>query len=156
MSRSVLDSVAGGAFMRKTTPEAKSVLENMLQNHRQWHNVRAPNPSSRKINLVEEVHSLYSKVDTILAYMSKQNIDNMPLQELVGNNAENVDFKYIRNFGNNGYGSNYNNSYGRPLYVPNKYTSGNNVSNDLENTIRSFISTQKELKTESYSNPKTS
>jgi hypothetical protein len=32
--------------------------------------------------------------------------------------------------------------------VPNKYTSGNNNSNELENTIRSFISTQKELNKE--------
>jgi hypothetical protein len=46
-------------------------------------------------------------------------------------------------FGNNGYGSNYNNSYAKPPYVPNKYTSGNNVSNDLENIMRSFISTKK-------------
>jgi hypothetical protein len=31
-----------------------------------------------------------------------------------------------------------------PPYVPNKYASGSN-SNELENTIRSFIATQKEL-----------
>jgi hypothetical protein len=33
----------------------------------------------------------------------------------------------------------------KPPYVPNKYTIGNNISNDLDNTMRSFISTQKEL-----------
>ena len=32
--------------------------------------------------------------------------------------------------------------------MPNKYTIGSNVSSDLENTIRSFISTQKELNKE--------
>jgi uncharacterized coiled-coil DUF342 family protein len=32
--------------------------------------------------------------------------------------------------------------------VPNKYTSANNNSNELENTIRSFISTYKELNKE--------
>ena len=43
----------------------------------------------------------------------------------------------------------YNNkAYARPPFVPNKYTSGNTISNDLENTIRSFISTQKELNKE--------
>jgi ribosomal protein S15P/S13E len=36
----------------------------------------------------------------------------------------------------------------KPPYVPNNYTSGNNISNDLENTVRSFISCQKELNKE--------
>jgi hypothetical protein len=49
-------------------------------------------------------------MNAILVYMSKQNIDNVPLQDLVGNNVENVDVNYIRNFGNNGYG-NKNNNY---------------------------------------------
>jgi hypothetical protein len=62
------------------------------------------------VNSVEEVDSLSSKMNDILAYMSKQNIDNVPLQDLVGNNVENVDVNYIRNFGNNGYG-NKNNNY---------------------------------------------
>jgi hypothetical protein len=62
------------------------------------------------VNSVEEVDSLSSKMNAILAYMSKQNIDNVPLQDLVANNVENVDANYIRNFGNNGYG-NKNNNY---------------------------------------------
>ena len=71
------------------------------------------------------------------------------MQDLVGNNPENVDVNYIRNFGNNGYGNNYNsNAYARPPFVPNKYNSGNTISNDLENTIRSFIASQKELNKE--------
>jgi hypothetical protein len=51
MSRSMLDSAAGGAFMTKTVNEAKAILENMLQNFSQWHTERAPS-SSRKINSV--------------------------------------------------------------------------------------------------------
>jgi hypothetical protein len=35
MSRSMLDSAAGGAFMTKTVNEAKAILENMLQNFSQ-------------------------------------------------------------------------------------------------------------------------
>jgi hypothetical protein len=70
------------------------------------------------------------------------------LQELVGNNPENVDVNFIRNYGNNGYGNNNYNSYNKPPYVPSKYTTSSNVSSDLENTIRSFISTQKELNKE--------
>jgi hypothetical protein len=74
---------------------------------------------------------LTAKVDAIFSYISKQNIDNVPLQDLVENNNENIDIIYIRNFGNNGYDNHYNNQYAKPPYVPNKYTSGNNISNDL-------------------------
>jgi hypothetical protein len=76
-------------------------------------------------------------MNAILAYINKQNVENVPLHELFGNNAESVDVNFVRNFGNNGYGNKYN-SYNRQPYVPNKYTTSSNVSSDLENTIRSF------------------
>ena len=96
----------------------------MLQNYTQWHTERAPTPSTRKVNSVEEVDSLTAKVDHILALMSKSNVENVPIQDLVGNNAESVDVNYIRNFGNNGYGNNYsNNAHARPPYAPNNYGS---------------------------------
>jgi hypothetical protein len=69
------------------------------------------------VHSIEEENPLPNKIDAILAYISKQNSDNIPLQDLVGNNNENVDVNFIRNFGNNGYGNNY--SSGRPPYVPN-------------------------------------
>jgi hypothetical protein len=144
MSRSMLDSAGGGAFMTKTVNESKAILENMLQNFSQWHTKRAPS-SSRKINSVEEVDSLTAKVDAIYSYISKKSVDNVPLQDLVESNPKNIDINYIRNFRINGYNNNYNNQYAKPPFVPNKYTSSNNISNDLENTMRSFISTQKEL-----------
>jgi hypothetical protein len=46
------------------------------------------------------------KVDAIYSYISEQNVDNVPLQDLVENNIENIDINYIRNFGNNGYNNN--------------------------------------------------
>ena len=70
------------------------------------------------------------------------------MQELVGNNPESVDVNFIRNYGNNVYGNNNYNYYNKTPYVPNKYTTSSNVPSDLENTIRSFISTQKELNKE--------
>jgi hypothetical protein len=106
----------------------------MLQIFSQWHTERAPS-SSTKINSVEEVDFLTAKVDALYSYITKQNVDNVALQ----------DINYIRNFGNNGYNNNYNNQYVKPLYVSNKYSSSNNISNDLDNTMRSFISTQEEL-----------
>jgi hypothetical protein len=42
MSRSMLDSAAGGAFMTKTVNEAKTILGNILQNFNQWHTKRVP------------------------------------------------------------------------------------------------------------------
>jgi hypothetical protein len=159
MSRSLLDSAAGGAFMTKTI-SAKAILENMLQNHRQWYTDRAPHTSTRKINSIEEVESLSAKIDALIIVMNKQpNLDNVPLQEFVANNVVGVDVNYIQYFSNNAYGNNYNsgyprppfahNTYGsRPPYVPNTtYATRNNISNDLESTIRSFIATQKELDT---------
>jgi hypothetical protein len=57
----------------------------------------------------------------MLSYIRKQNNDNVPLQELVEDTNERVDVNCIRNFGNNVYGNNYNNSYGRPPYAQNNY-----------------------------------
>jgi hypothetical protein len=70
------------------------------------------------------------------------------LHELVGNSAKSADVNFVRNFGGNSYGNNNYNSYNRPPYVPNKFTTSSNLSSDLENTIRFFISTQKELNKE--------
>ena len=65
MSRNILDSTAGGAFMGKTIVEAKNILESILQNYSQWNTERAPNPS-KKVNSIEETNDLSSKMDTIL------------------------------------------------------------------------------------------
>jgi hypothetical protein len=154
MSRSLLDYAAGGAFMTKTMSEAKAILQNMLQNHSQWHTNRTPHASTKKVKPIEEVESLSAKIDSLTAMMRKHpNLDNVPLKELVANNIEGVDVNYIKIFSNNAYGNNYNSSYprtpfaqntygSRPPYEPNTtYASGNNVLNDLESTIRSFIPT---------------
>jgi phage/plasmid-associated DNA primase len=147
MSRNILDSAAGGAFTEKTIVESKDILESILQNYSQWHSERAHNPSN-KVNSIEENSDWSTKMDTILAYINKQNIENVRLQELVGNNPENIDVNFVRNYGNNGFGYKNYNSYIKPPYVPNKYTTSSNVSSDLESTIRSFISTQKEINKE--------
>jgi hypothetical protein len=61
---------------------------------------------------------LTAKVDAIYSYIYKQNIDNIPLQDLVENNSVKIDITYVRNFGNNGY-NNFNNSYARVPYANN-------------------------------------
>jgi hypothetical protein len=52
MSRNILDSAAGGAFMGKTIVEAKAILESILPNYSQWHTERAPMPS-KKVSFFE-------------------------------------------------------------------------------------------------------
>jgi hypothetical protein len=97
MSRSLLDYAIGGAFMTKTVSEAMCILENMLQNHSQWHTDRVPHTSTKKVNSVEEVESYGAKLDATMAMLSKQsNLHNVPLQELVANNVEGVDVNYIK------------------------------------------------------------
>jgi hypothetical protein len=80
-----------GAFMGKTVPEAKAILESMLHNHSKCHTERAPNPT-KKVHSIEEENLISNKIDAILAYIAKQNNDSIPLQELVGNNNDMVDF----------------------------------------------------------------
>jgi hypothetical protein len=71
MSTSMIDSAAGGAFMGKTVPEAKAILESMLHNHSQWHTEREPNPT-KKVHSIEEENPISSKIDAILAYIAQQ------------------------------------------------------------------------------------
>jgi hypothetical protein len=115
MSINILDSAAGGAFMGKTIVEAKAILESILKNYSQWHTERAPMPS-KKLSSIEEADILSNKMDAILAYINKQNVENVPLHELVGNNAESVDVNFVRNFGENGYGNNNYNAYNKTPY----------------------------------------
>ena len=51
--------------------------------------------------------------------LNKPSVENIPLQELVGDNSENIDVIFIRNYENNGYGNNNYNAYNKPPYVPN-------------------------------------
>jgi hypothetical protein len=47
ISRNILDSAAGGAFMGKTIVEANAILESIFQNYSQWNTKRAPMPSKK-------------------------------------------------------------------------------------------------------------
>jgi hypothetical protein len=66
---------------------------------------------------MKEVESLSSNLNSLMAMISKQpNLDNVPLQELVANNAEGVDVNYIIFYSNNACGNNYNSGYPRPPF----------------------------------------
>jgi hypothetical protein len=70
MSRNILDSAAGGAFMGKTIVEAQAILDITLQNYSQWHTKRAPMPY-KKVSSIEGVDVLSNEMDAILAYINK-------------------------------------------------------------------------------------
>ena len=49
VSKSMLDTAAGGTFMGKQITEAKQLLDNMKDNHAQWHVERS---NTKKVNSV--------------------------------------------------------------------------------------------------------
>jgi hypothetical protein len=65
MSKSMLDTIAGGTFMSKQVDVARRLLDDIQSNHAQCHVERS---SSRKVNSVTERRDeeLTSKVDELL------------------------------------------------------------------------------------------
>ena len=65
VSKSMLDTAAGGTFMGKQITEAKQLLDNMQDNHAQWHVERS---NTKKVNSVtpEENVELTTKLDELI------------------------------------------------------------------------------------------
>ena len=70
VSHNLLDSAAGGTFMEITLGEATKFLDNIMANYSQWHTERAP--TSKKVNLVEEINSLSEKVDALMKLVANK------------------------------------------------------------------------------------
>src|SRR4051812_45015865 len=72
VSKSMLDTAARGTFMGKKITEAKQLLDNMQDNHAQWHVERS---NTKKVNSVtpQENEELNAKLDElILAFKCKE------------------------------------------------------------------------------------
>ena len=65
MSKSMLDTAAGGTFMGKQVTEAKKLLDNMQDNHAKWHVERL---ATKKVNSVtpKENVELTAKLDELI------------------------------------------------------------------------------------------
>ena len=65
VSKSMLDTAAGGTFMGKHITEAKQLLDNMQDNHAQWHVDRS---NTKKVNSVspQENEELNAKLDELI------------------------------------------------------------------------------------------
>ena len=61
MSKTMLDTAVGGTIMRRPIDEAKKLLDDMQENHAQWHVERA---TSKRVNAIEEKNTeLAAKID---------------------------------------------------------------------------------------------
>ena len=105
VSCNLLDSPAGGAFMEITLGEATKSLDNIMANYSQWHTERAP--TSKKVNLVEEINSLSEKVDALMKLVANKSAPNdfndVPLSTLIEKNSDLIDVNFVsrNNFNNN-------------------------------------------------------
>ena len=154
VSRNLLDSAAGDTCMEITLGEATKLLDNIMANYSQWHTERAP--TSKKVNLVEEINSLSEKVDALVKLVANKNapidLNDVPLSTLIEQNSDAVDVNFVsrNNFNNNAYRGNFNprpflgnssNNYGNS-YGNQSYNNNNRNTSDLENNIKEFINTQ--------------
>src|SRR3989337_4321781 len=112
VSRNLLDSAAGGTFMKITLGETTKLLDNILANYSQWHTERAS--SSKKVHAIEEISVLSGKIDKLMKLFASKSVpidpNDMPLSTLVENNNESMDVNFVgrNNFGNNAYRGNFN------------------------------------------------
>ena len=72
MYKSMLDTAAGGTFMGKEIEVAKKLLDDMQDNHAQWHIERT---NTKKVNAVTESNNeeLITKVDELISALKHKN-----------------------------------------------------------------------------------
>src|SRR3954465_3858079 len=99
----MLDTADGGTFMGKQITEAKQQLDNMQDNHAQWHVERS---NTKKVNSItpQENEELNAKLDElILAVKGKET----QVRATIESNIEEIDF-IARNDYNPAWKKNYN------------------------------------------------
>ena len=93
VSRNLLDSSAGGTFMEVTLGEATKLLDNIMANYSQWHTER--DPTSKKVNSVEEISSLSEKVDALMKLVASKSapidFNDMPFSTLAEQNIDAIE-----------------------------------------------------------------
>ena len=121
MSKSMLDTAAGGTFMGKDIALATNLLNDMQDNHSQWHVERS---SSKKVNSITEANNevLTAKVDELIC-MIKGNegnaISNSQIEE-IDFIARNSNYHAWPNINFNGFQKPYPSN----ARVPNNYAGG--------------------------------
>ena len=84
VSRNLLDSAAGGTFMKITLGEATKLLDNIMANYSQWHTERS---SSKKVHAIEDINVLSGKMDQLMKLFATKSApidpNDMPLSTLI-------------------------------------------------------------------------
>jgi hypothetical protein len=88
LSKSTLDTAAGGTFMGKQVEVATKLLDDMQDNHAQWHVKRS---SSRKVNSINEESNegLMEKVDVLITLIKGN--DEAQVHAITDARVEDVD-----------------------------------------------------------------
>ena len=142
VSKSMLDTAAGGTFMGKQLNEAKQLLDNMQDNHAQWHVERS---NTKKVNSVtpEENVELTAKLDELILAVKGKETQVKAISE---SNIEEVDF-IARNDYNPAWKKNYNQNYQKPYSNPagnsNNFSGMSNCS--LQESLKSFRSEERRV-----------
>ena len=83
--------------MEITLGEATKLLDNIMANYSQWHTERAP--TSKKVNLVEEINSLSEKFDVLMKLVANKSahivFNYVPLSTLIEQNSDAIDVNFI-------------------------------------------------------------
>ena len=124
-----------------------------MVNYSQWHTERSTN---KKVHAIEEINVLSGKMDELMKLFATKSVssdpNDMPLSTLIENNNESMDVNFVgrNNFGNNAYRGSFNprpfpsnssNNYGSSYN--NSYGNYNKMPSDFENSVKEFISSQK-------------
>jgi len=148
MSKSMLNTAAGGAFMGKQVDVATKLLEDMQNNHAQWHVERS---SSKKVNSINEEKNeeLTAKIYELLNIIKGKETQ---VNAISKTNVEEVDFiarnPYNPAWKSQNYGSNFQKPYPNPAGAPNN--NNNNVGANhgnlpmIENSFKAFMQAQTE------------
>ena len=143
MSKTMLDTAAGGTIMGKPIEDVKKLLDDMQENHAQWHVERT---TTKKVNVIEENSSeLTTKLEELISLMKGK-------EEVNVNAITNEETSDVNFIARNSYNPNWkNNSYAPKLPYPNNGGASNNFNgangsnrNTLEETLKSFIASQTE------------
>jgi hypothetical protein len=121
----MLDTATEGTFMGKGVEEGTKLLDNMKNNHSQWHGER----SSRKVNSITETENeeLIAKVNGLLGIVKGKETQ---VNAITNADIQHVDFiacnPYMPAWKSQNYGSNFQKNYSNRAGNPSPNSNSNN------------------------------
>lgn len=145
MSKNMLDTAAGGTIMGRPITEAKRLLDEMQENHAQWHVERS---TTKKVYSIfeDKNEELTAKIDQLIGIIKgKEEVNVNAITEV----DTDVNFIAPSNYNPNWKNQNYASNYPKPLYPTNQGASNNYGAStgnrsSLEETPNTFMTAQTE------------